>query len=292
MARRTTRRPQVSPSVKPDPGAMPWRLWSVPDIQGLDIQDGIPPISPSPPHFHHALEIGFVTEGAAGLTCFGERRIIGGDSYSLLPPGQVHIASWESEAPKPLVFFLSQSHVDEARSAVTKREASYRDYSWTGANVVGALKTIYRAVVHRAPILEQQEGLLETLVLIEQRRASQEIQDFNPEPAAVSVVRDYLESNYRQNVTLEQLTALTSLSRFRLVRVFRRATGLPPHAYQSRLRVLHAQAALRMGCTISAAAWQSGFADQSHLTRFFKRFLGVTPGDYVKHSASARMRMV
>jgi AraC-like DNA-binding protein/mannose-6-phosphate isomerase-like protein (cupin superfamily) len=271
------------------PAEMPLRLWAVPHIQGFDIQDGIPPLPQSPPHFHHAFEIGFVTKGIASVTGFGERRIVGADTYTLVPPGQVHVARWESERPEPCVFFVSPSLVDEARRSVTKREASYRDFSSHSEAVVGALRRVYEAVVRRAPTLEQQEGLLEALVLVEQRRSARETKDFKPEPAAARIVRDYLESHFRHNVTLDQLAALTPLSRFHLVRVFRRAMGLPPHAYQSHLRLLHAQAALRSGSTISAAALDAGFADQSHLTRYFKRFLGVTPGDYMNHSASARV---
>jgi AraC-like DNA-binding protein/mannose-6-phosphate isomerase-like protein (cupin superfamily) len=264
------------------------RLWSVPHIQGFDIQDGVPPNPQSPTHFHHTFELGFVAKGTAAITGFGESRVVGGDAYTLLPPGQVHSARWESERPEPCVFFLSPSLMDEAMRSVTKREASYRDFSSQGADVVAALKRVYASVVHRQPTLEQQERLLEALVLVQQRRGLREVKEFKPEPAAVRIVRDYLEGHSRENVTLEDLAALTSLSRFHLVRVFQRAMGLPPHAYLSRLRVLRAQAALGSGSTISEAALSAGFADQSHLTRSFKRLTGVTPGAYLRHSSSAR----
>lgn len=272
-----------------DFAASPFRLWSVPDIEGFDIQDGIPPIPESPPHFHHTFEIGFVASGTAGFRGYGERRIVGGDTYTLMPPGQVHTASWESERPEPCVFFLSPSLVDEARMIVTKREVSYRDFSTRSAEVVGALRRVYEAVISRAPVLEQQELLLEALILAEQRRSARQVRDFKPEPTAVRIVRDYLDTHFRQNVTLEDLAALAPLSRFHLVRVFHVAIGLPPHAYLTRLRLLHAQSALRAGSTISAAAADSGFTDQSHLTRCFKRGFGATPGQYLRHSASARM---
>jgi AraC-like DNA-binding protein len=284
-----TRRRHTSDAPEPRSAAKSLRLWSVPHIHGFDIQDGIPPSPQSPTHFHHTFELGFMAKGTAAVRTFGESRIVGGDGYTLLPPGQVHLARWESERPHPCVFFLTPSLVDEARTNVTKGEPSYRDFSRRSVHVVGALRRVYEAVLRCAPILEQQERLLEALVLVEQRRSSRDAEEFKPEPAAVRVVRDYLESHSSDNVTLEHLAGLTSLSRFHLLRVFRREVGLPPHAYMSRLRVLRAQAALRSGSTISAAALDAGFADQSHLTRSFKRLLGVTPGEYLKHSASARV---
>ena len=55
---------------------------------------------------------------------------------------------------------------------------------------------------------------------------------------------------------------------------------MPPHAYQTHRRVERARALLAAGETLSATAWLTGFADQSHLTRHFRRAVGVTPGAY------------
>jgi AraC-like DNA-binding protein len=70
------------------------------------------------------------------------------------------------------------------------------------------------------------------------------------------------------------------LSPFHLLRVFRAAVGLPPHAYQIQLRVARAKELLRAGMPIAAVAVEVGFVDQSHLTRHFKRLVGVPPGRY------------
>jgi AraC-like DNA-binding protein len=90
--------------------------------------------------------------------------------------------------------------------------------------------------------------------------------------------RDYLILHAADRVTLDDLAALAGLSRFHLNRTFRRAYGLPPHAYQLRLRAALAREALDRGLTPSEI--DVGFADQSHLGRHFKRHWGVTPGQY------------
>lgn len=69
-----------------------------------------------------------------------------------------------------------------------------------------------------------------------------------------------------------------------LVRAFRGATGLPPHAYQRQLRINRAQALLRRGESPAAVAAATGFADQSHLTRTFRNALGITPAAYARGS--------
>ena len=83
-------------------------------------------------------------------------------------------------------------------------------------------------------------------------------------------------------MTLEQLSRLTGLSRYHLVRVFGESVGVPPHAYLRQVRVGRAKALLAAGCPVAEAAVATGFADQSHLHRWFKRLWGVTPGGYRK----------
>lgn len=81
-------------------------------------------------------------------------------------------------------------------------------------------------------------------------------------------------------VSLAELAALSSVSRFQLLRAFSRQIGITPHAYLIQRRVLLAQRFLADGQTPAQAAIQAGFSDQSHMTRAFVRQVGVTPGCY------------
>lgn len=103
---------------------------------------------------------------------------------------------------------------------------------------------------------------------------------------AVKRVKECLESRYAENLTLEELARLANLSPFHLIRVFRKEVGLPPHAYQTRLRLNHAKALLAQAATIGEAAVSAGFCDQSHFTNHFRRVFGYPPGVHVKGLAS------
>jgi AraC-like DNA-binding protein len=104
----------------------------------------------------------------------------------------------------------------------------------------------------------------------------------------VGRARDYLAEHFAENVSLEQLARVAHLSPFHFSRVFAEETGMPPHAFQTQLRVARAAALLREGWTIPQAADAAGFADQSHLTRHFKRLVGVTPGRYAQNSKNVQ----
>ena len=100
------------------------------------------------------------------------------------------------------------------------------------------------------------------------------------EHAAVRRARSYLADRWDRPVALAELAASAGLSRFELIRRFRQQTGLTPHAFQTNLRMAHARTMLRAGDPIAGVAAACGFADQAHLTRTFRRAVGVTPGRF------------
>ena len=81
-------------------------------------------------------------------------------------------------------------------------------------------------------------------------------------------------------VRLHELAAAVGLSPCYFLRIFRHATGMPPHAYLNQMRLERARILLRAGEPAAQVAAALGFADQSHLIRRFKSTFGVTPGRY------------
>ena len=97
---------------------------------------------------------------------------------------------------------------------------------------------------------------------------------------AVRVARERLDDAPHLPATLAALATLAGTGRFQLLRGFARDVGTTPHAYLVQRRVRLARSLLAAGRTVAQAAQEAGFADQSHLTRAFRRQLGVTPARY------------
>ncbi|MFD9822187.1 helix-turn-helix domain-containing protein [Streptomyces violascens] len=93
-------------------------------------------------------------------------------------------------------------------------------------------------------------------------------------------VREYLRAHLARNVTLDELSVVAGVSKYRLVRACTAWFGLPPHKLHLRLRLDRARELLRQGAAIAEAAQATGFHDQSHLTRVFASAYGVTPAVY------------
>jgi transcriptional regulator GlxA family with amidase domain len=100
------------------------------------------------------------------------------------------------------------------------------------------------------------------------------------EERAVRAAREYMEAYFTENVALSTLARIAGVSEFHLLRLFRAKTGLPPMPTSSRKRIDHARKLLARQVPIVRVALETGFSDQSHFTRHFKRILGVTPGEY------------
>jgi AraC-like DNA-binding protein len=101
----------------------------------------------------------------------------------------------------------------------------------------------------------------------------------------VGRVGDYLRAHVAENVSLDELAGVAGLSKFYLLRAFRRAHGVTPHAYQMQLRLAHAWRFIAEGRPLSRATYDAGFADQSHLTRRFAAVFGITPARYARQLA-------
>ena len=130
---------------------------------------------------------------------------------------------------------------------------------------------------------EKEQTLLFLLGLVAERISSpsesRNEADSIPEP--VSRVADFLHAHFREDLPLDRLSGISGLSRFHLVRAFRRAFDMTPHAFQMALRIDESKRLLRSGVPIAEAALETGFYDQSHFTRVFREICGSTPAHYI-----------
>ncbi|MFH9941207.1 helix-turn-helix domain-containing protein [Streptomyces murinus] len=130
--------------------------------------------------------------------------------------------------------------------------------------------------------LEAESRLPWLLTALARRHSSaRPVHDRVPGAAGIArTVRDRLADELTAPPTLASLAADLGLSRYQLLRAFRTATGIPPYAWLAQYRVGRARVLLEAGLRPAEVAGLVGFADQAHLTRWFRRVLGVTPAVY------------
>jgi AraC-like DNA-binding protein len=136
---------------------------------------------------------------------------------------------------------------------------------------------LYRAVTDAPPALEG-ESLL--LLLVGRLISECDAPPVDRFPQSLRRARDLIDDSPADNLTLGDLACVSGLSRFQVLRAFTAMTGLTPHAYLMQKRADLARRLIRRGLALADAAAESGFADQSHMTRIFVSKYGVTPGVY------------
>jgi AraC-like DNA-binding protein len=96
----------------------------------------------------------------------------------------------------------------------------------------------------------------------------------------IALARDYLADNYQQKVSLDDVAQQAGISKFHLIKEFKRCYQLTPHQYQIQQRLNHARAQIKTSANIVDVALRCGFHDQSHFSKTFVNAMGISPSAY------------
>lgn len=236
--------------------------------------------------FHESYVVCLCIQTSAMYHYRGHLDELANDRCMLMEPGETHV---NVAVPRPQTYtVLRISPEVVAKAGYELGATSQPHFALAQAAdpiIVTAFARLAAAVEAGDTDLEQQSRFAHGLRLVLQncveRAPSSAVGDSRASRKAAERAMMYLRERYREVVTLEELASVAGLSRFHLLRSFTARTGMPPHAYQVRLRVERACQLLQAGVAPSVVATTVGFADQSHLTRHFRRIMDVTPGRYM-----------
>ena len=270
------------------------RFWKDPTLGDMELLHATYVKHTFRPHAHSGYALGVILEGAQDVR-FGK------DRHVLMPAGMVAVVnpevvhSGEAATSEGWTYRMFYPESDILRRIACEIADKDLPTPWF-PEAVFEDKALARMLVklHKTledpttPLIEREEGLIHAMAHLITRHAGDPPTPHRVgrERRAVRLAREFLEAHHDRNVSLEELSVIAGLSRFHLCRVFTREVGISPHAYLNVVRINRARALLRGGANIADAAFDAGFADQSHLSRHFKRSFGVTPGQYrAVHSA-------
>jgi AraC-like DNA-binding protein len=144
-----------------------------------------------------------------------------------------------------------------------------------------AVRRVSMIIGAQATALERQTVFTELLDLILTRHVEKSRTIWDPVVhRAVRRMRDLIHDRCADDLTLDALAEYVGLNKFYALRAFKRAVGVPPHAYQRHVRVGRARELLRLGHSSTDVAHMLGFCDQSHFVRCFRRIAFLTPRQY------------
>jgi len=262
-------------------------VWHPADLPQLELRRGFGVARPVPRHWHEEYQFCLIQSGRSELEYRGTNYPTPPASLFMVHPGEVHSnRAHESSGCSYRTLFVDAELMRSASAAVFGRESARLPFLPTAVTSDPAIVRKYlnlHFVMEQSSSSLEREGLLtdllSTLIIrfAENRPAPR---SRGHERQAVKLACSYLMEHYAENISLTELASIARLSPFHFNRVFSDAFGMPPHAFQTQLRVSRAKALLRLGKSISEVACETGFADQSHLNRHFKRLVEPSPGRY------------
>ncbi|MDB5982369.1 MAG: araC 3 [Pseudomonas sp.] len=245
------------------------------------------------PHWHDSYLVGYTEQGVQQFHCRRQKHLSTPGNVFLLEPGEIH----DGDAPSPEGFtyrtlYLEPQWMDRELRALFEDAPGHYQLSFDQTLAADPRLAIATAnafqTLHGQEMRIVRQTALDTLLssLTSHLRWRALLSPDPRLPLVAQKARDYLHVHMSQDIGLDDLALVTGVDRFRLTRAFKAAFGLAPHAYLIQLRLAKARRLLASGQSPVEVAAALGFADQSHLGRWFQRAYRMTPADYRKRCSN------
>ncbi|MBD8599424.1 AraC family transcriptional regulator [Pseudomonas sp. CFBP 8772] len=239
------------------------------------------------PHWHDSFLVGITEQGLQQFNCRRQQHNSTPGKVFLLEPGDIH----DGTAPEAGGFTYRTLYLDprwldrelraQFEEAPDNAQLSFAATLADDPRLAIATADAFEAIHHDELRIVRQTALDHLLANLTSHLRWRTLIDPDPRlPLVAQRARDYLHSHLQQDIGLDDLAQVTGVDRFRLSRAFKAAFGLAPHAYLIQLRLTRARHLLARGEAPVSVAAALGFADQSHLGRWFQRAYRMTPADY------------
>jgi AraC-like DNA-binding protein len=225
-------------------------------------------------HLHEELTITAIKKGSLNL-------ILNDTSYELKPNeiaiinSQIpHCATLKEESKDGYVLYLDKEYLKKI------------DFNFSSAFELIKNKNIYKNFIklcdclldNKLYLIEKEENVyLFSLTFFSFEQTAKNIKE---ESKLAINIKKYLDEFFLEELILDDLALKFNLSVVHLIRVFKKEFGLPIHSYILNKKVHLAKELISLNMPIVEVAQNSGFFDQSHLNRSFKRVFQITPKEY------------
>jgi AraC-like DNA-binding protein len=274
---------QVSDAAIDARGPMFWRDQALPFMEARSVRDGRKVCYAK--HCHETFSIGLIAKGRCNYINGRKVTEVSVGTVVLMNPGDVHACNPVHGEPWSYkMLYIDVPWLGKTQGAVcinrTHSFAPFPTIATTQPALYDGLSRLFDTLTNPTIAhLEKQTASVSFVELLQRRIGARRSID----PAGLprlACAADFIRQNCTRSLSLDEICVEASLSPSHLIRAFKEAYGLTPHAYQLNCRIEYGRSLLRKGRSIADVAFAIGFADQAHFQRVFKRFVAATPGQY------------
>lgn len=235
-------------------------------------------------HSHDEFSFGVIDAGEADYRNLGQKNHIGAGDTVTINPGDAHACNPKAGNWSYRMLFVDADWVGQLQQEMlASHHLDYLPFTKLyerEAHTYQAFNGLFETLATESNALAAETLLIQFL---EKRFLPVHALGSAPEKAdlhRIERVKELIMDQLDENLSLNEYSAHCGLSRYHLIRSFKQAYGLSPHAFQLDQRINRAKSLLKQGRSIVDTASLLGFADQSHFQRNFKKRLAVTPKQY------------
>ena len=238
-----------------------------------------------PNHFHDYYVIGFIESGERCLSCKNRKYTVEPGDLLLFNPRDNHTC--EQIDGRTLDYRCINVHPETmSKAAFEITGKDYLPYFSPAvifhSELASLLRELHMIIMEEEKDFRKEEIFFFLLEQLIEEFSEEGIEQSGAEEnRETKIICNFLGKNYMKNITLDELSELTGLSKYYLLRSFTKQKGISPYRYLETIRIDRAKKLLEQGVLPIEAALQTGFADQSHFSNFFKKFIGLTPKQYM-----------
>lgn len=260
-----------------------WRDEALPFIEARSVQDGRKVCYAK--HWHETFSIGLISQGRCKYVNRTETTEACVGTVVLMNPGDVHACNpvrnepWSYKMLYLDVPWLCKTEAGTGMGA-SASFAPFATIATTEPEIFDGLNSLLDTLMDaRIEPLEKESAAVSFMTMVYVRLGTHRSARDKRVPRLARAA-DFIRHNCTRSLRLEEICAAANLSPSHLIRAFKQAHGLTPHAYQLNCRIEYCRSQLRAGREIADVALAAGFSDQAHFQRSFKRFVAATPGQY------------
>ena len=256
-----------------------WHDPALPFIEARAVQDGRHVCYDK--HSHAHFSIGAITGGHSHYLNQRSLQEVGPGSLVLMNPEEVHACNPIADQPWSYLMFYLDTDWLRSQQEEAGLGSEFRPFDMTASRdplLYQGLQHLHHQLVQAPdPLAREVACHLFSRQLL--ARLTPARWDDRP-PQHLQRAAELMQDDSASPLSLSQLSAVAGLTPSHFVRAFSQHYGMTPHAYLLDRRIRHARSLLRQGQPLAEVALASGFADQAHFQRQFKRRVAATPGQY------------
>jgi len=237
------------------------------------------------PHFHECYTIIFVDKGVGDYSTSKSNFIMAKDTVLILNPYEVHTG--KSVNNKPWSFLTLYIPVDIMKKADAQNENAlltpfFKENKIHDKELFKMGLAIFPYLVEQSDFEATESALMGFLQNLLNKYSHDFVEetDLSKRFIIAKKIHDYIHESYDDEVSLSLLSEELHINTYNLIKIFKEYYDLPPHQYLVNLKIEKAKILLLENKSCTEVAYLSGFFDQSHFIRHFKKIVGITPKRY------------